>query len=160
MKTQFKSTMQRKFGLMKGYVSRYATRVCSYRHIYRNQHGFTLAETMMVFAVIFIASTGTMGIFSVALRKADTAKHTTAATYTARFQMEAIKSTLFQYITALFPDGVPSAVSGTSLPNGATWTVTYPDGTAARPLTISVTVSWPENSETKSIQLTTQLAPP
>ena len=159
MKTQMKSTIHRKLGLMRGAVSEYATKICSYRH-YRNQRGFTLAETMMVFAIIFIASTGTLGIFSNALRKADTAKHITAATYTARAQMEAIKSTKFGYITGLFPQNVPSAVGGTSLPNGATWTVTYPDGTSARPLTISVTVSWPENSETKSVQLTTQLAPP
>jgi type II secretory pathway pseudopilin PulG len=160
MKTQMKSTIQRKFGLMKGAVSGYATKIYSYRHTYRNQRGFTLAETMMVFAVIFIASTGTLGIFSSALHTADTAKHITAATYTARAQMEAIKSTQFGYITAFFPQGVPSDVQGTSLPNGATWTVTYPDGTSARPLTISVTVSWPENSQTKSVQLTTQVTPP
>ena len=132
MKTQMKSTIQRKFGLMKGAVSGYATKIYSYRHTYRNQRGFTLAETMMVFAVIFIASTGTIGIFSDALHRADTAKHITAATYTAKAQMEAIKSTQFGYITAFIPQDVPSAVEGTSLPNGATWTVTYPDGTSAR----------------------------
>ena len=45
----------------------------------------------------------------------------------------------------------------TWLPDEATWTVTYPNGTTANPLAITLTVSWPEKGETKSIQLATEV---
>ena len=122
-----------------------------------NQRGFTFVEVIVALGLLLIASTGTFGVFFFALQNAGTAKHTTAATYSAKWQMETIKNTTFEYITALFPDGVPSEVQGTSLPAGATWTVTYPDGTGANPLTITVTVSWLEKTITKSVQLTTQM---
>jgi type II secretory pathway pseudopilin PulG len=146
MKTQLKFTRHRKFGLIKSLKC--------------NQQGFTLAETIVVFAVIFIASTGTVGLFSYALQTASTTAHITAATYTARLHIEEIKATTFGNITTSFPDGVSNPITGTSFPNGATWSVTYPDGTGANPLTISVNVSWSENGETKLIQLMTQTTSP
>ncbi len=121
-----------------------------------NQRGFTFVEVIVALGLLLIASTGTFGVFFFALQNAGTAKHTTAATYSAKWQMETIKNTTFEYITALFPDGVTSEVQGTSLPDGE-MTVTYPDGTGANPLTITVTVSWLERTITKSVQLTTQM---
>ena len=146
MNVQRQSITQRKFNFIK--------------QLKRNQRGFTLVEVIVTLGLLLIASTGTFGVFFYALQNAGTAKHTTAATYSAKWQMEAIKNTTFDYITALFPDGVPSEVQGTSLPTGATWTVTYPDGTGADPLTITVTVSWLEKTTTKSVQLTTQVISP
>ena len=122
-----------------------------------NQRGFTFVEVIVALGLLMIASTGTFGVFFFALQNAGTAKHITAATYKAKWQVEEIKNTTFDYITALFPDGVPSEVQGTTLPAGATWTVTYPDGTGADPLTITVTVSWEERNMTKSVQLTSQM---
>ena len=46
---------------------------------------------------------------------------------------------------------------GVWLPEGATWTVTYPNGTSVDPLVITVTVSWPVEGTTKSIKLTTEV---
>lgn len=46
----------------------------------------------------------------------------------------------------------------TWLPEGATWTVTYPNGTTANPLAITLTVSWLERGQTQSIQLATEVA--
>lgn len=71
--------------------------------------------------------------------------------------MEAIKNTTFESITSVFPDAVPTDIPGTDLPDGATWTVTYPDGTGADPLTVTVTVAWVERSMNKLVQLTTQV---
>ncbi len=43
------------------------------------------------------------------------------------------------------------------LPDAATWTVSYPKGTYADPLAITVTVSWPEKGTTKLAQLTVEV---
>ncbi len=146
MKTQLKSMKPRMFHFIKNLK-------CS-------PQGFTIAETMMVLAVIFIVSTGTLGFYINALRAGGSTKYLTAATYTAREHLEEIRTTSFENITTLFPEGTFHPIDGTSLPSGATWSVTYPDGTNANLLTITVIVSWSENGQTQSVQLTTQVKSP
>ena len=123
----------------------------------RDACGVTVIEAMVILCVILICATGTLSLFTFALQTAGMTSHITAATYIAKSQIEAMKSTKFEEITRRFPPDVPSPVTGTSLPDDATWMVTYPDGTAGDLLTITVTVSWPQNAETKSVQLTTQM---
>jgi type II secretory pathway pseudopilin PulG len=143
MQVTLKSRVQRNFN--------------SAKHLKSNEEGFTIAEAVVALGVILIVSAGTMTVFSMTIRAAGATKYITAATYVGRHHLEAVKNTEFALITSLYPDGVSNLVVGTSLPAGATWTVTYPDGTGVNPLTITVTVAWTESGQAKSIQLTTQV---
>lgn len=154
MKVTLKSRARRKFN--------------SANRLKSNEEGFTIAEAIVALGIILIVSAGTMTVFSMTIRAAGTTKYITAATYVGKYHMESIKNTEFALITSLYPDGVsaaigfladgtPTGVEATSLPAGATWTVTYPDGTGANPLTITVAIAWTEGGQAKSIQLTTQV---
>ena len=130
------------------------------RYVTTNQRGFSLVEVIIGLAIILIAATSSVGLFVRAIRGSVETEHVTAATYIARSHLEEIKTTDFGYITSLYWDGDPRAVSDPALPTGATWTVTYPSGAGTNLLTVVVTVSWLEDGQTKSVQLTTQIASP
>ena len=130
------------------------------RHLKQNQRGFSLFETVIAVTILFIASTGSIRLFVQAAQMTSTSKHYTEATYAARAHMEEIKNTDFDDITTVFPEYTQNLVLDTALPDEAIWFVTYPNGVSADPLQVLATVSWPENGDTKSLSLTTEVASP
>jgi Tfp pilus assembly protein PilV len=147
MKFQLQSTAQQMLSFIKGtIVGKYL----------RNERGFSAMETIVALGIMLFVSTSVVGLFAHSLQATGRSKHYTAATYTARAKMEAIKDTDFASITSQYPDDVSNLITGTTnLPSESAWVVTYPNGTSADPLAVTVTVSWPENTGTHSVQLTT-----
>ena len=123
--------------------------------------GFTLLEVMIALGILLIGAVGTLSIFGYGLRATAASKHVTAATNIARAKLEEIKNTPFDNITAAYPNGSSYDIESASLPEGTTWTVSYPDGTGANPLNISLIVSWQgENGRTSQVELMTLVTSP
>ena len=124
--------------------------------------GFTLLETMIATGILLIGAVGALSLINYGLKATATSKHITAATNIARAKLEEIKNTPFKDITSYYPanpDGSP--VESTSLPEEAIWVVSYPDGTAANPLNISLVVSWQEEGgRTNQVELRTLVTSP
>ena len=126
-----------------------------------DSRGFTFLEVMIALGILLIGAAGVLSLFSYGLRATTPSKHITAATNIARAKLEEIKSiplenknTPFGNIIIMFPGDAAYDVGSASLPEEATWTVSYPDGTMANPLSVSVVVAWQEeNGNTKQVEL-------
>ena len=129
-----------------------------YIRVKSDSRGFTLLESTIALGILFISVVSALSLFCYGLKTAATTKYTMKATNIARAKLEEIKSTPFEDITTTFPDGNVFLVESTPFPEGATWTVSYPDGTEANPLEIYLAVSWEENGRAKQVELTTLVA--
>lgn len=127
------------------------------KQLKQDQSGISLIETIVALALLFIASTASVGLFVQAAEFTGTAKHYTEAAYAARAAMEEIESTDFDDITTNFPDYTLNTFDDTSLPDGAMWFVTYPNGVSADPLEVLTLVFWPEDGATKYTYLMTKV---
>ena len=123
----------------------------------KRQQGFTLIEAMVTLSILLIIISSTLGLFTTGYRNLATPKNLTAATNIARTKMEEIKNTSFGSITTSFPAG-DYPVEGSLLPEGTILNISYPDG-VVDPLAVSVTVSWPEGDNWRSIELATLVTP-
>jgi len=130
-----------------------------FSRVIERQQGFTLMETMVTLSILLISLTGTLGLFTIGYRNLVMPKHVTAATNIARAKIEEIKNTPFESITTSFPEGDYS-VESSSLPNGTTLNISYPDGVGTEPLAISVVASWQENDRQRTVELNTLVASP
>jgi prepilin-type N-terminal cleavage/methylation domain-containing protein len=126
-----------------------------------DHRGFTLLETMIALGILLIGAVGALSLFSYGLKATATSKYITAATNIARAKLEEVKNTPFQNITTTYPNDSSYNVENASLPEGATWTVSYPDGIGANPLNISLVVSWQdEGGRTSQVELRTLVTSP
>ena len=125
-----------------------------------DSRGFTLLEVIIALGILLVGAVGALSLFSYGFRAITISKHITAATNIARARLEEIRNLPFEDITTVYPDGSVFPVENPSLPEGATWTVSYPDGTEADPLRISLVVSWQEGDRTGRVELMTLVTSP
>jgi Tfp pilus assembly protein PilV len=118
------------------------------------QRGFTVVEALISLSILLISITGTLSLFTIGFKNLAMPQNMTAATNIARAKVEEIKDTSFELITTYFPEGT-YPIESTLIPEGATLSISYPDGVEANPLALSVTVSWEEDEQQRTIQLVT-----
>lgn len=113
--------------------------------------GFTMVEVMIAILLTAIAIIGIMALFMTEMKASSYSRHATEATVLAADKLEKLR-------TMAIP--VNDADATTIDSNGASggiytrsWQVASMGGTPATYLDVSVTVSWDENGETKSIIL-------
>jgi len=124
------------------------------RWVKRFERGASMVEVAVALGITLIALTGAAQLLSFGFRSASSSAYITIAVNAARAKIEEMKGVELSRVPIEYPDGSTYAVG--DLPNG-TLRIEYPEGTAADPLPVLITVEWTERGVGRSVRLATML---
>ena len=113
-----------------------------------------MVEVAVALGITLIALTGAAQLLSFGFKSASSSAYMTIAVNAARAKIEEMKGVELSRVPIEYPDGSTYAVG--DLPNG-TLRIEYPEGTAADPLPVLITVEWTERGVGRSVRLATML---